>query len=347
MILTQRSITYLNLSNKQIYRLTQRTVFVNGTVLNVNQIIAMRHIAHLHVTFLKNNKDTVESFNLFMLQALKIDFKCAQHFIGSAYPKRKSLLQDLITIYPGVQHQVPLESSFKLDYKYNIATACAYLLKTNKNHNMFRTASITVLEPSKEDLNTVESLSMVQTGQRSPDLCIIFDRGCLKFMDFKASLRYINKGHIVFITNENEYDSIVKRTLIEQQVLYKKLCPLLSNALKLELDKTDITWHQRNCNIQDFILMNLEKIKDINPSLIFKEDSLYEGTTQKKISKYDQYVSSKSFIDTTTTEETLVSLISTDDKALAMYNTSSGINSNIKKALLKISLETIENILNK
>jgi hypothetical protein len=306
-----------------------------GTILTVNKINAMRQIVYLHILYLRKKSDNPQAFTDFVIDALKVDVKCAQHYIGIAYPSRKFSLEDLRDSFPMLFFEVPSESAHNLDYRFKVAATAAHNLKTNKFHKIFEKSTITVIEPSKKDLeNTV---ALIQTGQKAPDYYILFPQKIHKYMDLKATLKYINRGHIIIINNVEDYNNAVKDVLEAQEILYTKKCPFFSTYIKYTLSKDDLTWHERNVAIQDFIMKNIAKLTEINPSIIIKEEFVLENA--KHIKKYDCFVNSKSFISKEVTENTIASILNTDDVAKETYKYQYGVNKNIDKIVQALKEE--------
>jgi len=308
-----------------------------GTILTVTKINAMRQIVYLHILYLRKKSDNPQAFTAFVIDALKVDVKCAQHYIGVAYPSRKFSLEDLRNSFPMLFFDVPSEFAHNLDHRFKVAATAAHNLKTNKLHKIFEKSIITVIEPSKKDIANENSVALIQTGQKAPDYYIVFSQKIHKYMDLKATLKYINRGHIIIISNLEDYNNTVRDVLEAQEILYTKKCLFFSTFIKYILSKDELTWHERNLAVQDFIMKNLDKLNQINPSIIIKEEFILENT--KHIKKYDRFVNSKSFISKEVTENTIASILNTDDVAKETYKYQYGVNKNIDKILQTLKEE--------
>jgi hypothetical protein len=84
-------------------------------------------------------------------------------------------------------------------------------------------------------------------------------------------------------------------------------------------------------------MKNIAKLTGINPSIIIKEEFVLENA--KHIKKYDRFVNSKSFISKEVTENTIVSILNTDDVAKETYKYQYGVNKNIDKIVQALKEE--------
>lgn len=297
-----------------------------------------------HNIFLRKGDISVKAFLDFTLKAAMINAKQTQVFLNVAYEKRTFFLEELRMLCPNIEIN-SADHTDRVDISTFFTAVNGVLFKKQA---FFSAGTLKVLTPPTNTDKEVWPEALTQTKQPYPDYIYILDMktSTWKYYDLKSTISFVNRGHILGVSNKEEYERIICRLMLDQRDLYKQYPEIQQYIIELQKDET-LSWSERNTSLQQFYFENAQKYPDINPSMVFQNELLYEIQKQKVPASLQGIITQDALINKINTQKLIQkSLDVAGPEAKMTYMKTFGNNPNIMKALQQSAAEGIKFLLN-
>ena len=256
---------------KMIPKISKRSpsFVAKGTLLDYNDYKDISKILYFNNQYLfnLNLRDSIDKQTFkFYQDIIFINPKFFQHIISVTYPEASYSADELRAFFPNIMIDGGKKDLFITEDVLVAATAAS----TIKKNSIFEKGLLTVLScdyDPKSKKKVSDPNAFIQTKQDHPDYIYIYRPSSnfsgiwVRYYDYKTGKFNINTGHIICTSNFKEYEDV--------------LC------------NPQLTWAERNSQIQEFWRDNLHKYPSLNPSYIIYNPSIYEVDNQsipKKLS---------------------------------------------------------------